>query len=232
MKFSMMFFLLSSAVQAFAGIISAPVDHLYVPKGFDSNDSVEVVVTGTFPNPCYSRNGVTVDVKDGVVDIKVSALAPEVIMMEGMVCPPMPVQYKEVVTLGNLQGGQYALEVNGDELSNLKGNLKISEASSNAVDDYLYADVEWIEKKSTTEVVLHGFKGSDCVDLDKIKVVSNGVDTLSVLPIMKQVAKKCNPLNVPVSYPVKLDVSGLKTTKPLIHVRTIDGKSVNTFLSL
>lgn len=227
-----MFFLLTSAAVASATVIDAPVDHLYVPKGFDSNDSVEVVVTGTFPNPCYSRNGVKVDVKNGEVEINVMALAPEVILMEGMTCPDMPVQFKEVVTLGNLQGGTYSLQVNGEQSSSLNRNLKIAEASSQAVDEYLYADVEWIEKKSSSEIVLHGFRSSDCLDLDKIKVVSNGEDTLSVLPILKQVSKKCNALNVPVSYPVKLDLSGLKTKRPLLHVRTIDGKSVNTILSL
>ena len=30
-----------------------PVDHIYVPTGFDSNDTVEVVVTGYLPNLCH-----------------------------------------------------------------------------------------------------------------------------------------------------------------------------------
>lgn len=36
------------SMAAFAGpeIVTAPVKHLYLPDGFDSNDNVEVVVTG------------------------------------------------------------------------------------------------------------------------------------------------------------------------------------------
>ena len=30
-----------------------PVSHLYVPDGFDSNDNVEMVVSGILPNLCH-----------------------------------------------------------------------------------------------------------------------------------------------------------------------------------
>jgi len=76
MKLASFFLLFSSAVFAQPVIISAPVEHLYVPTGFDSNDSVEVIVTGNFPNACYSRNNVEVKMTGDIIDIKVTSISP------------------------------------------------------------------------------------------------------------------------------------------------------------
>lgn len=202
----------------------APVKHLYIPDGFDNNDSVEVVVTGYFPNPCYSRNTVEVLVKDDVVEVLVTALQTE----NKLLCPDMAVPFKEVVALGNLQGGHYKIHVN----STLSGQLKIGEADSNSVDDHLYAAIDQIESKGAGKYVLKGWRYSPCIELDHIEVISNKNDTLSVLPIMKQVSDFCPMKLTPVSYPVNLDLSSLKENESLIHVRTMDGKSFNTLIKL
>jgi len=217
--------LLSASVFAQTGLRSAPVKHLYVPTGFDSNDSVEVVVTGHFPNPCYSRNTVTVDVKDDVINVEVTALLRS---EEKLLCPQMQVPFKEVVSVGNLQGGDYKINVNGV----LSETLTVEEASSSAVDEHLYAAIDGLEHKGGDSYVLHGWRYSTCVDLDRVEVVSNKKDTLSVLPIMKQLSDFCPMKMTPVSYPVKLKTETLKSKEPLIHVRTMDGKSFNKILGM
>ena len=206
-----------SSVYAQLDIAAAQVKHLYIPTGFDSNDSVEVVVTGNLPNPCYSRNTVSVDVKDDMINVQVSVLKRE----EKLNCPDMQVPFKEVVSVGNLQGGEYKINVNGT----LKDTLTVAEAESGAVDDHLYAAIDNLEHKGGDNYVLHGWRYSTCIDLEKVEVVSNGKDTLSVLPIMKQLSDFCPMKLTPVAYPVKLGVRGLKISQPLIHVRTMDGKS-------
>lgn len=218
-------FLMGLSTLASAEISLAPVKHLYVPTGFDNNDSVEVVVSGTFPTPCYSRNTVAVEVVGETISIEISAIQRDA---NKLLCPDMLVPYKEVVSLGNLQGGSYDVVVN----NKLKDTLLIVESSSNAIDDHLYAAIDQLEKVGEGDYVLHGWRYSNCVQLDKVEVVSNGKDTLSVLPVMKTVSTHCPMKGMPVSYPVKLDVSQLKTHEPLIHVRTMDGKSFNTILSL
>ena len=214
------FFMISAA---HAEVSLAPVKHLYVPSGFDSNDSVEVVVTGTFPNPCYSRNTVSVEIKGEQIAIEVSAIRRDT----KAACPMMLVPFKEVVSIGNVQGGTYELVVN-DKLTD---NLTVAEAASNSVDDHLYADIDQIEEKGPNEYVFHGWRYSHCVKFDRVEIVSNGKDTLSVLPVMKQVANLCPMKGMPISFPVKLDFSKLKTKEPLIHVRTMDGKSFNKVLN-
>lgn len=207
-----------------AEVSLAPVKHLYIPTGFDNNDSVEVVVSGTFPTPCYSRNTVAVDVVGDTISIEISAIQRDTKAL----CPAMLVPYKEVVALGNLQGGSYEVVVN----NKLKETLLINESSSNAIDDHLYAAIDQLEKVSDKEYILHGWRYSNCVQLDKVEVMTNDKDTLSVLPVMKQLSRHCPMKGTPVSYPVSLDFSKLKTKEPLVHVRTMDGKSFNTILHL
>lgn len=200
----------------------APVKHLYVPQGFDSNDTVEVVVTGHFPNPCYSRNTVMVDVVEDQIKVEVTALTSD----EKKACPDMAVPFKEVVSVGNLQGGDYQITVN----ETLEDKLTIAEASSNSVDDHLYAAIDNLEKVGPDQYMLRGWRYSPCIELEKVEVISNGKDTLSILPIMKQVSDFCPMKFIPVAFPVKLDLSVLKSKEPLIYVRTMDGKSFNTIL--
>lgn len=234
MKLSLLAFLISSAALAQPEVILAPVDHLYIPQGFDSNDAVEVVVTGTFPNVCYSRHNVKVKMSGNMIDIEVTALAPDTRenFMNGKTCPAMAVPFKEVVSLGNLQGGEYDIRVNHALQRSLNDKILIAEASSNAVDDNVYAAIDYVEQNSNQEVVLKGWKYSNCFALKEVKVVSNDKDTLSLLPIMKKVSSHCPMKGMPVAYPVKLDFSGIKVKQPLLHVRTLDGKSVNSIVNL
>ncbi len=225
MKKSLLVTALCLSPMAFAApsIGLAPVKHLYVPQGFDSNDAVEVVVTGHFPNPCFSRNTVMVDVVEDRIKVEVTAL----LSADKKSCPDMAVPFKEVVSIGNLQGGDYQISVNDV----LEDKISIGEADSNAVDDHLYAAIDNLDSLGGGNYMLQGWRYSPCIELDKIQVISNGKDTLSILPIMKQVSNFCPMKMTPVSYPVKLDVSGLKSKEPLIYVRTMDGKSFNSILN-
>lgn len=202
----------------------APVKHLYVPAGFDNNDSIEVIVTGFFPNPCYSRNTVEVEVKEDNIDVTVTALVSD----QKLLCPDLAVPFKEVIALGNLQGGTYKIKVN----NSLSGTLNVAEAGSNSVDDHIYAAIDGLENKGRGNYLLKGWRYSPCIELDHIELMTNGTDTLSVLPVMKQVSDFCPMKMTPVSYPVKLDLRSLKEHESLIHVRTMDGKSFNTLIRL
>lgn len=215
---------LSQFALAMPQVIPAPVKHLYIPDGFDSNDSVEVVITGNFPNPCLSRNNVQVAIREDLIDVKVTAL----MSYQKFNCPDMVVPFKEVVSIGNLQGGQYKVSVNNV----LKDTLIVEEASSSAVDEHLYAAIDNVEKMGNGKFLLRGWRYSNCIESDKIQVLSNHKDTLSVLPIMKQVSGFCPMKGMPISYELNLDFSDVKVDEALIHVRTMDGKSFNSIVDL
>jgi hypothetical protein len=100
------------------------------------------------------------------------------------------------------------------------------------VDDHIYAAIDNIENKGQGNYMLKGWRYSPCIELDHVELITNGKDTLSVLPVMKQVSDFCPMKMIPVSYPVKLDLRSLKENESLIHVRTMDGKSFNTLIRL
>ena len=50
-----------------------PIKHVYVPKGFDSNDQTEVMVSGYLPNLCYRGHKSKVSVKDHTIQIQITS---------------------------------------------------------------------------------------------------------------------------------------------------------------
>ena len=216
----------SSLVSASTIVVDAPLEHLFIPKGFDNNDNIEVVVSGNFPSACYARNKVEVKVTDLIIYIKVTALFND---NRDYACEKIEVPFTESVTIGTLQAATYDVMVNGA----LKEKLTVTESSSEAVDDFLYAQVDYVELGFTGgvngDIFLVG-RTQDCLALDRIETISNGKDTLSVLPIMKKVSENCTGARVHFSFPVNFEIQSYNYEKTLIFVRTLDGKSVHSMI--
>lgn len=212
-------------------VIPSPVDHLFIPAGFDNNDNVEVVVTGHFPSTCYARNRVDVKVVKDLIDIKVTAFHRR---DSSIKCLDMSVPYTEVVTVGNLQAGNYKIQVN-EESKGIKDNLVISESRSNNMDEFIYAQVDYIDLGfaggATGSAFIHAQLPSPCLEFDHVEYLSNGKDTISIMPIMKQVSDFCPMKMVPYEIPIKYDLSTVTADKVLLFSRSIDGRSVSTIMN-
>ncbi len=231
--FTLLALLISAPLYAQAPrVVDAPVDHLYVPSGFDNNDNVELVVTGYFPNPCYGRNKVNAKIQGDVINVRVTALVRQDEKAEA--CAAMVVPFKEVIPVGNLQGGDYKIIVNSNTRFELQDNLKVAEAASQNQDDHIYAVVDYIELGfmggESGSALLVGWNPSDCLALDHVEYVSNGKDTLSILPIMKKIRDFCPLKMVPLTIPVNFNPESFSHPKVLLMSRTIEGKSVNTLM--
>jgi hypothetical protein len=218
---------LSFVLSAFAGpgTVTAPVDHMFIPKGFDNNDNVEVVVTGKFANTCYSRNKVEVKVNQDQIDVRVTALYNQ----DQRNCEKVEVLFLENVTIGSLQAGSYKINVNGT----LKETIAVEESRSNSVDDHLYAQVDYVELGFTGgvngDVFLVG-RAPECLEFDKLEMLNNGKDTLSVLPIMKKVSEDCSGRRAQFTIPVHFEPNAFDFSQILLFVRTMDGKSVHALV--
>lgn len=226
-------FMISGSVMAqMPSIVDAPVNHLFVPEGFDNNDNVEVVVTGEFPNPCFSTNKVEVDVKGDDVFITITALAKQ--DNNSRLCEDLKVPFTEVVRIGNLQAGTYQLFVNQGSSHELRGKMSIAVSNSNSVDDHLYAQVDYIELGITGglsgDALLIGSTLSPCMQLDKVEYISNKADTFSVLPVMKRIGRNCPERKTRLEIPIKFKPQQLASSKVLLFVRSIEGKSVHTII--
>jgi hypothetical protein len=225
-------FTISTFAMAVPEVILSPVDHLFVPKGFDNNDNVEVVVTGKFPNPCFIRNKIDVAVKEEKISITVTALKRADNNSE--LCEPMTVPFTEEILIGNLQGGDYEIVVNEGSRYVQKDQLNVAVSRSESVDDYLYPIVEYVELGFTGglsgDAVLYAKTPSDCVVFDHVEYISNNKDTIAILPVMKKTGPVCNERRTRIEIPIRFNARSLPHSDVLLYVRSIEGKSVNAII--
>jgi hypothetical protein len=201
-----------------------PVDHVYSVKGFDNNDNTQVMVSGYLPNPCYKAPEAKSRVEGKRIYIEVTGLRDDT---PGRVCPQMIVPFLEAVSVGVLPSGSYEVEVNGGTQWAQHSVLTVSDARSSAVDDFFYANVEYIERRPDSRtVLLTGYQPTSCIRLREIRVISNERDAYAILPIMEQVSQACPLIYMPFTYEFEVP-RDLDFERVLLHVRALNGKSVN-----
>ncbi len=216
-----------------AEVVEAPVDHIFIPNGFDNNDHVEVIVTGKFPNPCFTRNSYDVKVKGDVININVTSLSMDNPYYTK--CEPLRIPFSESVSIGSLQGGPYKVIVNEGGKYEQKESLNITIANSQSIDDNIYAKVDYVETGFTGgasgDAILVAQSPSPCLVIDKVTYLSNDKDTLSILPIMKKISSDCPEKAERIEIPIKFETSKFKFNQILLFVRTLEGRSINSIIN-
>lgn len=146
---------------------------------------------------------------------------------EGAVCPQVVVPFLETVALGTLPKGEYDIIVNAGTDLVKRNHLTVEEAPANAVDSFIYANINHIETKAGSNLIrLNGYNPSDCLELKEFKITDNSFNAFAILPIMEQVRDHCPMKMVPFSY--EIEIPRLANQKEvLLHVRSMSGKSVN-----
>ena len=204
-----------------------PVDHIYAPSGFDTNDNVEVIITGYLPNLCYKYPQTKTSVSDTHIFVSIEA---QFYVPEDGFCAEAAIPFVETVNLGVLKSGVFDVLVNSQspqEDHRGQTTLQIENAPTDAIDNFIYAGVESIKIHAQSKTVsLIGNNPSNCFEFKEIKIISNNKDTLSVLPILEQVAEFCPLTMVPFEYQFEVPET-VQADKVLLHVRSMNGKSVN-----
>lgn len=202
--------------------VSINYDHIYIPRGFDSNDNSEIVITGRLPSTCYLKPKGEVNIKDNKITVK--AMATEV-YGDDVSCIQAVVPYMITVSLGQLKQGFYEIIINGHD--SLSQSIFIEEANSNGINNFPYANVQYVSKTSSPGMVrIYGVHPSSCMEIDDVKIIVNEqADTISVMPIIKQTQEVCDTSTKPFVHMVKLPSSIRK--RSLLHVRKIDGTAIN-----
>ncbi len=201
-----------------------PVGQIFSPAGFDSDDRAEVIVMGYLPNLCFKAPRASMELEGKKIKLKVSALK----NFRNLYCPQVIVPFMEVVQLGVLEKGKYDIVANEDTQYQKNSNMRVTEAVSDATDPDIYANVSNVERVGMgRKIVLKGYNPSDCFELKKVEFIDNGIDTYTVLPKLKQLREFCPKKEVPFSYEVEVP-NKLVADKVLLHVKVMDGKSVNS----
>jgi hypothetical protein len=219
MKISLLSVLLFVSANVLAQVpekVELDIQKIYAPEGFDSNDHVEVLVSAKLPSLCY-KNPYVGALKEGQ-NIKLKLFA----YYYKQDCATVKVPVLEKIELGILDKGDYKISHNGNVQE-----LKIKESTSSAVDDNIYANVEYIEQNDSDRTISIVGENPSCLKLKEITYSTNGKDTIAILPIMEFITNDCDEKMNHFSYEFEVP-SDLPAKGLLLHVRSMNGKSVNT----
>lgn len=218
-------------------LVTAPVEKVYVPSGFDDNDKVEVIVHGHFNSSCYKMGPVSATVDEQTKRVTVSAQA---FFYAGNTCVQMITPFIKSVELDrHLSAGTYKINVaERPEVS--APSLKVAKAMRPDADDYLYAGVNNATVETTVdgtrELVLkgqHPYLLDGCVKVEDIKTRIGEDKTIVVQPVTTIVyGDECKgAVNNRFEIRRKLD-GNMSAGEYLMHVRVLDGNAVNQLINL
>jgi hypothetical protein len=218
-------------------LTNAPIRNVFVPVGFDDNDTVEVIVHGHFRDSC-NKMGPAIGLVDAdKLEITVGARA---LKYNANSCIPMEVPFLQSVKLGQLKAGTYSVNLSGGRtLPEQPKPLTVAAATTSTADDNLYAPVDAVEflpasgQPGVYALTVSGiFPKSEagCMRLKEVKILTfDGI--LVVLPIstFDTDVANCPQGNTPFErmFKVTKNVTLDLNRDTLIHVRVLNGQSVN-----
>jgi hypothetical protein len=233
----------------------APVKTIFVPVGFDDNDTVEVIVHGHFDDSC-NKMGTAIGLVDGETNtIEITARG---LRYQGNECIPMQVPFLQSVKLGQLAAGTYTVRMRApggsdgtapaDATQPEAVTLTVAKATVPTADDSLYAPVDEVSfapvrtpggpANGEYMLTVSGvFPRSEdgCMLLDDVKVLTFP-NVLVVLPIAR--FERDFALCLPSLTSFGRSFVGSKSVKldlkrdTLIHVRVLNGQSVNRIVEI
>jgi len=217
-------------------LVTAPIERVFVPLGFDSNDNVEVVLHGHFPSTCFKLGPAMYTVDEATKTIEIEALS----YQYNGGCAQILVPFIQSVSVGLLKEGNYNIVVK-DRPHTRTASLPVTEAVTSQPDDYLYAPVATVAMVNTLglkkgiriegefPMLFHG-----CMVLKDVRLNVTADDVIVVLPIAEIVhGQTCNQSSYTHKFSTVAEIPGqLLEAEYLIHVRVISGESLNKFIMM
>lgn len=207
--------------------VPAFYNKIYVPAGFDSNDQVEIVGEGLFRNSCYRPAETSIEVDH---DRKIIKVGPAAYEYSGL-CLQVVLPFDRVMNVGMLKPGTYEIVQAIDEAK--LGKINIAKAQVNGPDDFLYAPISqafFRQRGLMGEIFITGEFPNSCMQLDEVRI-SVEKETIVVQPIAKlEDTGDCKSGSFPFSKLV--EVKFLKQGRYLLHVRSMNAKSVNALVDM
>lgn len=226
----------SASAQSGPVTVTAPVDRVFVPLGFDSNDNVELVLHGHFPSTCYKVGPVEATIDTEVRQISVTSWAYE---YQSSICAQARVSFTQTVKLGYVVPGNYTIKVI-DRPDATAAALAVTETRSPNPDEYLYAPVATTSLDKTTDgsytLTISGdypYMFVGCMVLREIKTYMSPGNTLVVLPVAELTdGADCAAQGVTKKFVGTKVIGALTEGDYLLHVRVLEGNSLNRFVEV
>ncbi len=200
---------------------------IYIPDGFDDNDNVQIVGEGLFANSCYRFAETKVRVDHNTKTIHLGPLAYKYPGYCLMVILP----FDRTVDVGILKEGTYTIvqETDGATL----GQIGVKTTISKEPDDYLYAPISqafFIPRGLINKVYLTGDFPTSCMKLKEVKSQVQS-DVLVIQP-MAEIDPSVPCVDGKFHFETTADVRFMKSGRYLLHVRSMNGKSVNNLVDV
>ncbi len=215
-----------------ADTVPVGMDNLFVPVGFDDNDEVEIVADGHLPNACHrlTDSFVNVDVEKREITVQ-----PKARRFDGICHDDFKVPYQKVIALGQLAAGKWTIKT---AYPGKTETLDIQHVEGKGPDNHLYAPVDaarmGVDIGGKWAAKIRGRFTNTCYRIEKLELIPSG-KTLQLLPIMIRDVK--DPDGMPCrekerEFEAEVAMPGdLMPGRYLLHVRSLDGRSVNDVFS-
>jgi hypothetical protein len=202
--------------------------NIHVPRGFDDNDYVTLVITGDLPSTCFLRPYGEAKIIDGHINISTKAWR---VNDPNATCITATIPYMISVPIGPLGQGNYPISVNANTADAKQSAITIEQPGSQNIDNNTYANITNVSyKPESKKLILEGIHPSSCMELKSVQILVNAnKDTFSLLPIIEQIQPLCDRSTKPFVYALDLPELGQKDI--VFHIRKMDGNALNYLLN-
>lgn len=214
---------------------SAPISKIFVPNGFDDNDNTEVIIHGKLPSTCYQLGDAQAEVDH---EEKIIWIDADVLHYPESYCVPSLTPFIKPVTTGLLKHGNYRVIYRDNQL--VQAEVPVESRTTESADDYMYAPVDTayleLDRDNGKQSLFlkgyfpHFFLG--CMVLDEVKMIRAPGNVLVVQPTAKLVyGQRCEREPIDRGFKYQVDLQEPLQGEGLLHVRTLDGHSLNQFFN-
>ena len=203
-------------------------NNVHVPRGFDANDYVTLVITGELPSTCYLRPYGEAKIVEGRITITTKAWR---VSDPEATCITATIPYMISVPIGSLNQGNYPIAVNPNTSDAKTSTITVEQPGSQNIDNNTYANITNVSYvPESKKLVLEGVHPSSCMELQSVQILANhSKDTFSLLPIIEQVQPVCDRTVKPFVHYIDLTELGSKDI--VFHIRKMDGNALNYLLN-
>jgi len=211
-------------------------EFVFAPKGFDANDNAQLIIAGKFTGYCMKMGATHHQVN---FDLNQITIENSVIVNGTCSDLDMFIPYSKTIDFGPLPAGNYSVYVRNDrgafeKMADLPISEVITTSSTGSSDERLYAPVSEIQFNGNNmdpnpELTLSGVFTNSCLELDMVQVSYRADNVVVVLPLVKVGKINCHAENK--RFTKKVTLQGFPKMDALIHVRSMNGQSINKIIT-
>lgn len=212
--------------------ILIPLERAYTPVGFDTNDNIQVTVSGHLPDTCHTVGKTVVEVVSTPAASKVVLHQTAYRYNGGLTCIRVPVPFAKTVDIGIVKtAANYTITSSSGKLDGnylTIGNLEVKAATSPRQDEKLYAPISETFITTDTGSNVLSMRGEFPLDTMRLK----GAPTVEIYRKEKVIVVIVETENTGVKqattrFAATADLGNSLQGDYLVHIRKMDGQAIN-----